>query len=77
MKLGGLRHVRRRRGLSIGQLAQLSGLRRELIFHLERGIEDAQPYMVKRLASLLAAGPEHLMGVNRSGNVPTAHRNMI
>lgn len=45
-----LRVVRQRHGLSLGQLADLSGLRRDTISHLENGREEAQPYHVRMLA---------------------------
>lgn len=51
--LPNLRVLRQRRGLSLGQLADLSGLRRDTITHLEHGREDAQPYHVRALARVL------------------------
>ncbi len=48
-----LRILRQRKGLSLGQLAALSGLRRDTISHLENGREDAQPYHVRILARAL------------------------
>lgn len=48
-----LRIVRQRQGLSLGQLADLSGLRRDTISHLEDGREEAQPYHVRMLARAL------------------------
>jgi transcriptional regulator with XRE-family HTH domain len=53
MKLRGLRQVRQRNGLSLGQLAELTGLRRETIARFEQGKEDPQPYAVHRLAAIL------------------------
>lgn len=53
MKLRGLRQARQRNGLSIGQLADLTGLRREVIGHLEQGKADPQPYALHRLAAAL------------------------
>jgi transcriptional regulator with XRE-family HTH domain len=64
MKLRGLRQVRQRSGLSIGQLAELTGLRRETIAHLEQGKEDPQPYALNRLAAVLGASPVELAGQN-------------
>ncbi|MGE5333849.1 MAG: helix-turn-helix transcriptional regulator [Nitrososphaerota archaeon] len=66
MKLRGLRQVRQRNGLSIGQLAEMTGLRRETIAHLEQGKEDPQPYAVHRLAAILEASVADLVG-NLSG----------
>ena len=48
-----LRVVRQRQGLSLGQLADLSGLRRDTITHLENGREEPQPYHVRILARVL------------------------
>lgn len=48
-----LRTLRQRKGLSLGQLAELTGIRRDTITHLENGREDPQPYQVKLLARVL------------------------
>ncbi len=48
-----LRILRQQRGLSLGQLAELSGLRRDTIAHLENGSEDPQPYHIRLLARVL------------------------
>ena len=56
MKPHGLPHLRlfrQRKGLSLGQLAEMSGLRRDTIAHLENGSEDPQPYHVRILARVL------------------------
>lgn len=66
MKLRGLRQVRQRNGLSLGQLAELTGLRRETIARFEQGKEDPQPYAVHRLAAILEASVADLVG-NLSG----------
>lgn len=63
MKLRGLRQARQRSGLSISQLAELTGLRRDTITHLEHGKEEPQPYVVRRLASALGASSAELVGV--------------
>ncbi len=63
MKLRGLRQARQRSGLSISQLADLTGLRRDTITHLEHGKEDAQPYALRRLASALGSSSAELLGV--------------
>ncbi len=60
MKLRGLRQARQRCGLSIGQLADATGLRRETIAHLEHGREDPQPYALRRLQAALDATAEEL-----------------
>jgi transcriptional regulator with XRE-family HTH domain len=48
-----LRLLRQRRGISLGQLATLTGLRRDTITHLENGREDPQPYHIRLLARVL------------------------
>ncbi|HJT57628.1 MAG TPA: helix-turn-helix transcriptional regulator [Ktedonobacteraceae bacterium] len=48
-----LRTVRQRKGLSLGQLADLTGIRRDTITHLETGREDPQPYQLRLLARVL------------------------
>ena len=48
-----LRHLRQSKGLSLGQLADMTGLRRDTIAHLENGREDPQPYHVRLLARVL------------------------
>ena len=51
--LPNLRILRQRRGLSLGQLAEMTGLRRDTIAHLENGREEPQPYHVRLLARVL------------------------
>ncbi|HLI89922.1 MAG TPA: helix-turn-helix transcriptional regulator [Ktedonobacteraceae bacterium] len=51
--LPNLRILRQRRGLSLGQLADMTGLRRDTIAHLEHGREEAQPYHLRLLARAL------------------------
>lgn len=63
MKLRGLRQARQRSGLSIGQLAELTGLRRETITHLEHGREEPQPYALGRLVQALGASVSELSGM--------------
>ncbi len=48
-----LRNLRQRKGLSIGQLASMTGIRRDTIAHLESGREDPQPYQLRLLAHVL------------------------
>jgi len=52
-RLQNLRLLRQRQGLSLGQLADLSGLRRDTIAHLETGREEPQPYHIRILARAL------------------------
>ena len=63
MKLRGLRQARQRSGLSISQLADLTGLRRDTITHLEHGKEEPQTYAVRRLATALNTTTANLVGV--------------
>ncbi len=51
--LPNLRVLRQRKGLSLGQLADMTGLRRDTITHLETGREDPQPYHIRLLARVL------------------------
>ena len=48
-----LRNLRQRKGLSIGQLAIMTGIRRDTIAHFESGREDPQPYQLRLLARIL------------------------
>ena len=48
-----LRILRQRKGLSLGQLATLTGIRRDTITHLENGREEPQPYHLRLLARVL------------------------
>jgi transcriptional regulator with XRE-family HTH domain len=48
-----LRSLRQKQGLSLGQLADLSGLRKDTITHLEAGREEPQPSHVRILARVL------------------------
>ena len=52
-RIQNLRVLRQRQGLSLGQLADLSGLRRDTISHLETGREEPQPYHLRILARAL------------------------
>ncbi len=51
--LPNLRILRQQKGLSLGQLAEMTGLRRDTITHLENGREDPQPYHLRLLARVL------------------------
>ena len=48
-----LRNLRQRKGLSLGQLADLTGIRRDTITHLEDGRADPQPHHIRALARVL------------------------
>jgi transcriptional regulator with XRE-family HTH domain len=51
--LPNLRILRQRKGLSLGQLAEMTGLRRATITHLETGRVDPEPYHLRALARVL------------------------
>jgi transcriptional regulator with XRE-family HTH domain len=51
--LRNLRILRQRQGLSLGQLAEMTGLRKDTLTHFESGREDPQPYQVRLLARAL------------------------
>ena len=61
MRLRGLRLIRKRRGMSISQLAELSDLRRESITRLEQGQENVEPALVRRLALVLEVTQRELI----------------
>ena len=63
MKLRGLRLARQRSGLSLGQLAEVTGLRRETITHLEQCRVEPQPYALRRLALALGVTDAELAGL--------------
>lgn len=63
MKLRGLRQARQRSGLSISQLADLTGLRRDTITHLEHGKEEPQAYVIHRLGAALNTTTAELLGM--------------
>jgi transcriptional regulator with XRE-family HTH domain len=72
MKLRGLRQARQRLGLSIGQLAEATDLRRETIARLEHGQEDPQPYVLRRLQAALGVSADELCA--GPGPAPTGPR---
>lgn len=57
-----LRLVRQRQGLSLGQLADLSGFRRDTITNLEAGRISPQPYHLRILAHVLGVASHALVG---------------
>jgi transcriptional regulator with XRE-family HTH domain len=63
MMLRGLRQARQRQGLSISQLAEMTGLRRESISRFEHGQEEPQPYAIRRLSAVLETSFEELCGL--------------
>lgn len=56
-----LRYLRQRSGLSLGQLADMTGIRRDTIAHLENGRADPQPYQLRLLARALNVPPLDLV----------------
>ncbi len=64
MKLRGLRQARQRQGLSISQLAEMTGLRRESISRFEHGQEEPQPYALRRLSAVLETPLAELSGLS-------------
>jgi transcriptional regulator with XRE-family HTH domain len=72
MKLRGLRQARQRRGISIGQLAEATGLRRETIARLEHGQEDPQPYALRRLEAALQVSAQELCASPGAPALPLA-----
>jgi len=80
MRLRGLRQVRQRSGLSISQLAEMTGLRRDTITHLEQGKEDPQPYAFQRHAAVLSATDAELLGtrlLDSDALVTAQHASML
>ncbi|HEY7781293.1 MAG TPA: helix-turn-helix transcriptional regulator [Ktedonobacterales bacterium] len=74
MKLRGLRQARQRVGMSLGQLAEATGLRRETVTRLEHCQEEPQPYALHRLemaldcsAADLAHGPGGSLATTSGG----------
>ncbi len=61
MRLRGLRQARQRQGMSIGQLAEVSELRRETITRVEHGQEDVPPSIIRRLAQVLHISQHELI----------------
>jgi transcriptional regulator with XRE-family HTH domain len=53
--------------LSISQLAEMTGLRRENISRFEHGQEEPQPYALRRLAAVLETSPAELWGLPADG----------
>ncbi len=63
--LPGLRELRRRRGLSQREVAEMAGVMQDTISQLETERRGAYPRTIKRLCSALQAAPEDL---TRGGN---------
>jgi transcriptional regulator with XRE-family HTH domain len=56
-----LRELRRRRVLSLEELAEKAGVGRNTIWRLEHGVMGAQPRTIRKLAKALDVEPEELV----------------
>lgn len=56
-----LRGLRRRRVLTLEELAQKAGVGRNTVWRLEHGVMGAQPRTVRKLARALGVEPEELV----------------
>jgi transcriptional regulator with XRE-family HTH domain len=56
-----LRDLRRRRVLTLEELAQKAGVGRNTVWRLEHGVMGAQPRTIRKLAKALGVEPEELV----------------
>ncbi len=56
-----LKELRRRRVLTMEELAERAGVGRNTIWRLEHGVMGAQPRTVRKLAKALGVEPEELI----------------
>ena len=56
-----LRELRRRRVLTLEELAEKAGVGRNTVWRLEHGVMGAQPRTVRKLARALGVEPEELV----------------
>jgi transcriptional regulator with XRE-family HTH domain len=56
-----LRELRRRRVLTLEELAEKAGVGRNTIWRLEHGVMGAQPRTIRKLAKALNVEPEELI----------------
>ncbi len=56
-----LRDLRRRRVLTMDELAEKAGVGRNTIWRLEHGVMGAQPRTIRKLAKALGVEPEDLV----------------
>ena len=56
-----LRELRRRRVLTLEELAEKAGVGRNTIWRLEHGVMGAQPRTIRKLAKALNVQPEELV----------------
>jgi transcriptional regulator with XRE-family HTH domain len=58
-----LKELRRRRVLTMEELAEKAGVGRNTVWRLEHGIMGAQPRTIRKLATALGVEPEDLVKV--------------
>jgi len=56
-----LKELRRRRVLTMEELAEKAGVGRNTVWRLEHGVMGAQPHTVRKLAKALGVEPEELV----------------
>jgi transcriptional regulator with XRE-family HTH domain len=56
-----LRELRRRRVLTMEELAKKAGVGRNTVWRLEHGVMGAQPRTIRKLATALGVEPEELV----------------
>jgi transcriptional regulator with XRE-family HTH domain len=56
-----LRELRRRRVLTLEELAEKAGVGRNTVWRLEHGVMGAQPRTIRKLAKALNVEPEELV----------------
>ena len=56
-----LRELRRRRVLTLEELAEKAGVGRNTVWRLEHGLMGAQPRTIRKLAKALDVAPEELV----------------
>ena len=57
-----LRELRRRRVLTLEELAEKAGVGRNTVWRLEHGLMGAQPRTIRKLAKALDIDPTELLG---------------
>lgn len=62
-----LRELRRRRVLTLEELAQKAGVGRNTVWRLEHGVMGAQPRTIRKLARALGVEPEELVAGEAGG----------
>src|SRR5215211_3882469 len=63
-----LRELRRRRVLTLEELAQKAGVGRNTVWRLEHGLMGAQPRTIRKLAKALDVEPEELVKTKGRAN---------